>query len=246
MPEKLQPFLSIVLPAHNEEQRLPETLRQVSGFIQSQNYLIEIVIIENASSDRTLEIAKEFAGLHENVLVMHEDRPGKGLAVKEGMLAASGKYRFFCDVDFSMPITEIPKFLPPNLKDVEIAIASREAKGAIRYDEPFYRHIIGRLFNMMVWILALPGINDTQCGFKCFSAEVSQKLFPLQSIHGWSFDVEILAIAKQLGYKIIEVPVPWYYQPQSKVNVIKDFIRTFVELFKVRKIIRTRSYEKQI
>lgn len=241
-----KPFLSIILPAHNEENRLPETLLQVALFIQSQNYPIEVVIVENASSDRTLEIAREFASRNDNVLVMHEERPGKGLAVKQGMLAASGEYRFFCDVDFSMPITEIPKFLPPNQKGVDIAIASREAKGAVRYDEPFYRHIIGRMFNMMVWILALPGINDTQCGFKCFSAEVSQTLFPLQSIHGWSFDVEILAIAKQLGYRIVEIPVPWYYQPQSKVNVAKDFIRTFRELFKVRKIIRTRSYEKQI
>ena len=246
MPQNSKPFLSIVLPAHNEEQRLPDTLLQVTQFIQSQNYPIEIVIVENASADRTLEIAREYANHHENVLVMHEERPGKGLAVKQGMLAASGDYRFFCDVDFSMPITEIPKFLPPKMSGVDIAIASREAKGAVRYDEPFHRHIIGRVFNMMVWILALPGINDTQCGFKCFSAEVSQKLFPLQSIHGWTFDVEILAIAKQLGYKIVEVPVPWYYQPQSKVNVLKDFIRTFKELFKVRKIIRTRSYEKQI
>lgn len=246
MPQNNLPFLSIILPAHNEEQRLPQTLRQVTQFIQSQEYLIELVIVENASSDRTLEIAREFASQNENVLVLHEERPGKGLAVKEGMLAASGEYRFFCDVDFSMPITEIPKFLPPNLKNTDIAIASREAKGAVRYDEPFSRHIIGRVFNMVVWILALPGINDTQCGFKCFSAEVSEKLFPLQSIHGWAFDVEILAIAKQLGYKIVEVPVPWYYQSQSKVNVVKDLMRTLKELFKVRKIIRSRSYEKQI
>jgi len=246
MTQKTKPFLSIILPAHNEEDRLPETLRQVIQFIQSQTYLIETVIVENASTDRTLEIAREFASLNENVVVLHEERPGKGLAVKQGMLAATGEYRFFCDVDFSMPITEIPKFLPPNIKNVEIAIASREAKGAIRYDEPLHRHIIGRVFNLFVWVLALPGINDTQCGFKCFSANVTEKLFPLQTIHGWTFDVEILAIARQLGYKIVEVPVPWYYQPQSKVNVVRDFVRTIKELIKVRKIIRTRSYEKQI
>ncbi|MHB8086645.1 MAG: dolichyl-phosphate beta-glucosyltransferase [Anaerolineaceae bacterium] len=246
MSQKSQPYLSIILPAHNEEQRLPETLQQVVQFIQSQSYAIEIVIVENASKDRTLDIAREFASQHENVLVLHEERPGKGLAVKEGMLAASGEYRFFCDVDFSMPITEIPKFLPPYQQKVDIAIASREAKGAIRYDEPLTRHIIGRVFNMVVWILVLPGINDTQCGFKCFSAAVTEKLFPLQSIHGWTFDVEILAIARQLGYKVVEVPVPWYYQPQSKVNVIKDLLRTLKELIKVRKIIRTRSYEKQV
>lgn len=246
MPKTTIPFLSIILPAHNEEQRLPDTLSQIIHFINSQDFLIEIVIVENASTDHTLELSREFASQHDHVLVLHEDRPGKGLAVKQGMLAASGEYRFFCDVDFSMPITEIPRFLPPNLKNVDIAIASREAKGAIRYDEPLTRHIIGRAFNMMVWILALPGINDTQCGFKCFTAEAAERLFPLQSIHGWTFDVEILAIAKQLGFNIVEVPVPWYYQPQSKVNVFRDFIKTALELLKVRKIIRTRSYEKQI
>lgn len=240
----MNPFLSIILPAHNEEQRLPETLLQVEQFVKTQPYDIEILIVENASSDRTLEIARAFADQHEHVLVIHEDQPGKGLAVKQGMLAASGDYRFFCDVDFSMPITEIPKFIPPQLGNVDIAIASREARGAVRYDEPFYRHVIGRVFNMMVWILALPGINDTQCGFKCFSAEASQKLFPLQTINGWTFDVEILAIAKQLGYKIVEVPIPWYYQAQSKVRVVRDFLRTARELLKVRKIIRTRSYDR--
>ena len=240
----MKPFLSIILPAHNEETRLPETFLQIKDFIQSQDYPIEVVIVENGSSDQTLAVANDFAQNHPNVLVLHEDRPGKGLAVKQGMLSASGEYRFFCDVDFSMPITEIPRFLPPQLKEVDIAIASREAKGAIRYDEPAYRHIIGRLFSMMVWILILPGINDTQCGFKCFSAKATEELFPLQTTHGWAFDVEILAIARQLGYKIIEVPVPWYYQPQSKVNVIRDLVRTGLELLKVRKIIRTKSYAR--
>jgi glycosyltransferase involved in cell wall biosynthesis len=238
----MKPFLSIILPAHNEEQRLPATLVQVEQFIGTQPYEIEVVIVENASVDRTLEIAKEFRKKHDHVLVMHEDQPGKGLAVKQGMLAASGDFRFFCDVDFSMPIDQIPKFLPPQLNDVAIAIASREAKGAVRIEEPFYRHIIGRAFNLMVSIMALPGINDTQCGFKCFSAEATQKLFPLQTIDGWTFDVEILAIARQLGYKIVEVPIPWYYRPQSKVHVFRDFFRTAKELFKVRKIIRTKSY----
>ena len=241
----MKPFLSIVLPAHNEEQRLPQTLLQLNEFIKNQPYGVEIVIVENASSDRTLEIAREFAEKNKNVLVIHEERPGKGLAVKQGMLAASGDFRFFCDVDFSMPVDQIPRFLPPQLNGVDIAIASREAKGAVRYDEPLYRHFVGRIFNMMVWVLALPGINDTQCGFKCFSAEASNRLFPLQTIDGWTFDVEILAIAKKLGYKIVEIPVPWYYQPQSKVRVVRDFMRTFKELIKVRKIILTRSYEKK-
>jgi glycosyltransferase involved in cell wall biosynthesis len=239
-------FLSIVLPAHNEEKRLPETLLQIEEFKKTQPYQVEVVIVENGSVDQTQQIAQKYAETHPNTLVIHEDRPGKGLAVKQGMLAATGDYRFFCDVDFSMPIDQVPRFFPPALVNVEIAIASREAKGAVRYDEPFYRHFIGRAFSVMVWLLALPGIKDTQCGFKCFSAEATQKLFPLQSIHGWAFDVEILAIARQLGYKIVEIPIPWYYQPQSKVNVIKDFMNTARELLKVRKIIRSRSYENKL
>jgi len=240
----MKPFLSIILPAHNEEKRLPETLLLVEQFIKTQSFEIETVIVENASSDRTLEIAQKFAANHDNVLVLHEEQPGKGLAVKLGMLAASGDFRFFCDVDFSMPIDQIPQFLPPQLSGVDIAIASREAKGAIRYGEPLYRHLIGRVFNWMVWILTLPGINDTQCGFKCFSADASQKLFPLQTINGWAFDVELLAIARQMGYKIVEVPIPWYYQAQSKVHVVRDFLRTMLELVKIRKIIRTKSYAR--
>lgn len=241
----MPPFLSIVLPAHNEEGRLPETFRLVDDFIASQSFQVEVVIVENASSDKTLEISREYAAKRKNTLVIHEDRAGKGLAVKQGMLASSGDFRFFCDVDFSMPIDQIPRFLPPNLEKMEIAIASREAKGAIRYDEPFYRHFVGRMFNLMVAILTLPGIRDTQCGFKCFSAAATRKLFPLQTIDGWAFDVEILAIARQMGYKIVEVPVPWYYRPQSKVNVVKDFIRTAQELVKIRRIIRNRSYERR-
>jgi dolichyl-phosphate beta-glucosyltransferase len=240
----MKPFLSIILPAHNEEQRLPETLLHVEQFIKTQSFIIETVIAENASSDRTLEIARDFAARHENVLVLHEDQPGKGLAVKKGMLAASGEFRFFCDVDFSMPVDQIPKFLPPQLNGVDVAIASREAKGAIRYGEPLYRHFIGRIFNRMVWMLTLPGINDTQCGFKCFSAEASEKLFPLQTIDGWAFDVEILAIARELGYKIVEVPIPWYYEAQSKVHVVRDFMRTFLELIKIRKTIRSKTYAR--
>ncbi len=229
------PFLSLVLPAHNEEQRLPESLKLVDDFIQSQPFSVEVVIVENASSDATLDLARHYASEREYVTVLHEERPGKGLAVKTGMLAAKGKFRFFCDVDFSMPIDQIPKFLPPQLNGVDIAIASREAKGAVRIGEPYYRHLIGRVFNLFVWVLNFKGIKDTQCGFKCFTAEAAEKLFPLQTIHGWTFDVETLAIAKQIGLKIHEVPVTWTYGERSKVRVVRDFARTVLELIKIRR-----------
>jgi glycosyltransferase involved in cell wall biosynthesis len=229
------PFLSLVLPAHNEEQRLPASLKLVDDFIRSQPYSVEVVIVENASSDATLEMARRYASERVSVTVLHEERPGKGLAVQTGMLAAKGQHRFFCDVDFSMPIDQIPKFLPPQLNGVDIAIASREAKGAVRIGEPYYRHLIGRVFNLFVWVLNFKGIKDTQCGFKCFTAEAAEKLFPLQTIHGWTFDVEILALAKNYGFKIHEVPVTWTYGERSKVRVVRDFARTVLELIKIRR-----------
>jgi dolichyl-phosphate beta-glucosyltransferase len=235
-------FLSIIFPAHNEETRLPETLKQALIFVKSQLYPIEIIIVENASIDSTLKIATEFALIHLNTTVIHEDFPGKGLAVKTGMLAAKGKYRFVCDVDLSMPISEIIRFIPPLLNDVDIAIASREAPGAVRYDEPLYRHLIGRIFNNMVRWLTLPNLQDTQCGFKCFSAEAAEALFPLQTMNGWTFDVEILAMAIQMGYRITEVPIHWYYHPQSKVHILRDSYHMALDLIKIRRNVRARKY----
>jgi glycosyltransferase involved in cell wall biosynthesis len=157
-----QPFLSIVFPAYNEEQRLPETLNIALAFIGSLPYTSEIVIVENGSSDRTLEIARDFAANNPVVTVLHIEEAGKGRAVQKGMLAARGQYRFICDVDLSMPIDEIPRFLPPLSEDVDIVIASREAPGSVRYDEPYYRHFIGRIFNNLVRWMILPQLQDTQ------------------------------------------------------------------------------------
>jgi dolichyl-phosphate beta-glucosyltransferase len=150
------------------------------------------------------------------------------------MLAASGDYRFMCDADFSMPVDQINRFIPPALQDFDIAIASREAAGAVRHNEPHYRHAVGRVYNALIRALALPGLQDTQCGFKCFRAPVAEVLFRLQTLHGWSFDVEILFIARQRGYQILELPIPWYYNPQSKINVLRDSFQMAVDLLQIR------------
>lgn len=234
-------FLSIIVPAHNEEIRLHDTLSDLVKFADSQAFSTEIVVVENASTDRTLEIAREFAKNHPNVLVLHGDRPGKGLAVKTGMQSAKGEYRFICDADLSMPADEISRFLPPVLSDVDIAIASREAPGAVRYNEPEMRHFVGRVFNNLVRLIILPGLQDTQCGFKCFTKEAAETLFPLQTVTGWTFDVEILAIAQRLGYKIVEVPIPWYYVGNSKVRVLKDSARMALDLLKIRSSLKKRK-----
>jgi dolichyl-phosphate beta-glucosyltransferase len=237
-------YLSILFPAHDEESRLPETLSKVSDFIARQGYLCEVVIIENASTDATLKIAEEYAAAHEHVIIIHDDLPGKGRAVQKGMAAAHGKYRFICDVDLSMPITEIVHFIPPELDDFDIAIASRECKGAVRYGEPYYRHFVGRVFNALVRWMALPELNDTQCGFKCFTAAAADELFKKMTIFGWTFDVEILAIARQKKMRVKEIPIPWYYQPRSKIHVMKDSLRMALDLIEIRKNLRKGVYAR--
>jgi glycosyltransferase involved in cell wall biosynthesis len=237
-------FLSILFPAHNEELRLPAALQSANEFITKQNFACELVIIENASTDSTLAIAQEFARTHDYVTVVHNDQAGKGRAVQKGMLMANGAYRFVCDVDLSMPISEISHFLPPEQSSYDIAIASREAPGAIRYSEPFYRHLIGRMFNFLVKVLVLPELNDTQCGFKCFTAQAAAKLFPLMTITGWTFDVEILAIARKMKLRMIEIPIPWYYMPKSKIHVLRDSLHMATDLFLIRKNLRKGVYTR--
>jgi len=202
------------------------------------------VIVENASSDATLKIASEFAAQWDRCRVLSEPIPGKGNAVRTGMLAARGAYRFICDADLSMSIDQVDAFLPPAHDHFDIAIGSREAPGAQRIDEPGYRHLIGRVFNTMVRWLTLPGLQDTQCGFKCFTAEAANALFPLQQMTGWTFDVEILAIALRRGYKVVEVPIRWQYFPGSKVHVLRDSFHMAMDLVTIRRWLRKGKYDQ--
>lgn len=238
------PFLSIILPAHNEERRLPITLDQIDAFLQKQAYAAEVIVVENGSSDGTLEIARAFAARRAYTRVLHEECSGKGLAVRAGMLAARGAYRIFCDVDFSMPVSEINRFLPPAQADSQVAIASREARGAVRYGEPYLRHLSGRVFNTLVRQIALPGLQDTQCGFKCFRGDIAAEVFPLQTNTGWTFDVEVLYIARRHGYQISEIPIPWYYNPESKVRLARDSWRMIRDLLTIRRNARAGLYDQ--
>jgi glycosyltransferase involved in cell wall biosynthesis len=227
------PFLSIIIPAYNEEHRLPNTLEQVFSFLQTQAYSVEVIVVENGSQDRTLEIARSLTDHHEGLRVLKAGERGKGLAVRLGMLEACGEYRFMCDTDLSMPISEINRFLPPSLTDFDIAIASREAPGAIRFNEPQYRHLGGRAVNMMIRLLALPGLHDTQCGFKCFRASIAEELFHFQTLTGWSFDIELLYLARKRGYRVAEIPIQWYFNPESKLNVVQDAIKMGLDIFTI-------------
>ena len=247
------PFLSIIIPAFNEEKRLYISLKQVSEYLNNQSYSSEILVIENGSNDNTWRIAEDFAASWNDkningyplIQVLQETKRGKGLAVKRGMLAARGDYRFMCDIDFSMPITEIDRFFPPALNNFDIAIASRETAGAVRYNEPPYRHFVGRIINTLIRLLALPGLQDTQCGFKCFRASIADDLFNFQSITGWSFDVEVLYVARKRGYRTIEIPIPWYFNPDSKIRVFNDSFQMALDLLRIRINERRGKYASQ-
>jgi glycosyltransferase involved in cell wall biosynthesis len=238
----MPPFLSIVIPARNEETRLPLALGQVFAFLEKQVYSYEVLVVENGSQDRTLEIAREFTGSFPGLRILHEDLPGKGRAVRHGVLESNGDYRLIADADFSMPVDQINRFLPPACA-CDIAIASREAIGSIRYNEPGFRHLTGRIYNFLIRTLVLPGLQDTQCGFKCFRASVAEAIFPLQTLTGWSFDVELLAIARRHGYSIIEIGIPWYYTPGSKINILHDSSRMFLDLLQIRRKLRRGVYD---
>jgi len=237
--------LSIIIPAYNEENRLPNTLEQVFHFLEKQSYASEVIVVENGSTDKTFEFAQKLAHQYKNLRVIHNEERGKGGAVLRGVREALGEYVFICDADLSMPVAEISKFLPPALTDFDIAIGSREAPGAVRYNEPYYRHLTGRVFNMLIRLMVLPDLQDTQCGFKCLRAGVARDIFPFQTLTGWAFDVELLYIAYLHGYRILEIPIDWYFNADSKVRVLRDSWRMFIDLLVIRRNARRGYYDRK-
>ena len=238
-------FLSIIIPAYNEESRLPETLDRVGSFLERQVYTSEVWIIDNNSTDGTSEIIHDYSARYPNLKGLFEEKQGKGAAVKYGMLVAQGEFLFMCDADLSMPIEEVNSFLPPQLEGVDIAIASREVPGSIRYNEPQFRHLGGRLMNYIIQLLALPGLNDTQCGFKVFSALAAKDLFHHQTLTGWSFDIELLYIARRRGYSIVEIPIPWTYHQESKVNPFRDAFKILLDVRKIQQNSKQGIYDPE-
>ena len=229
-----QPFLSIVIPAYNEESRIAQTLDTVVGYVEDRGYSWEVVVADDGSQDGTAGLVEAFAGENPNVRLVRLSHRGKGWAVKWGMLEAQGQYRFIADADLSMPIERLEMFLPPALSEFDIAIGSREAPGSRRFDEPMRRHLMGRMFNRMVRLLAVRGFSDTQCGFKCFEAHAAETLFPMQLARGFGFDVEVLFLAQRLGMRIKEIPIDWYYHEGSKVKPLRDSFLMLKDLLSVR------------
>lgn len=233
--EGSQPLASVIIPAWNEERRMSASLNQVAAFVRVQFQPIEVIVVDDGSTDATAAIIEEFGKANPFIQLIRNAHGGKGAAVKAGVSQAKGQYLIISDTDLSVPIQELSKFLPPELDGYDIAIASREIKGAKRINEPYYRHLMGRVYNLLVRLVAVPGIQDTQCGFKAFRREVAREIFPYQTIEGWGFDVEILFIAQRFGYRVVEVPVVWYYGAESKVEPIKDTLGMVSDLLQVRR-----------
>lgn len=223
-----------MIPAYSEASRIVASLEELEGFLNTQPYTAEVIVVDDGSTDSTAPLVEAFAQEHPLVRLLRFPHRGKGHAVKQGMLAAQGEFRFLCDADLSMPIGEVPRFLPPQVEGYDVVVGSREAPGAHRYEEPLLRHFLGRAFNLLVRSLAVRSIKDTQCGFKCFRGAAAATLFPLQRLDGFGFDVEILFLAQRRGYRLLEIPIPWYYKPQSKVRPLQDSLRVFWETLTVR------------
>ncbi len=227
-------FLSIVIPAYNEEARIIATLQQVAGHLSALAYDWEIVVANDGSSDATPRLVEEFARDNPQVSLLDLPHRGKGGAVRSGMLHAKGQYRFLCDADLSMPIEQLDRFLPPKMEGYDIVIGSREAPGARRFNEPSRRHFLGRAFNLMARLFAVRGIRDTQCGFKLFQGEAAEALFPLQRTNGFGFDIEVLFLAQRLGMRLVEAPIDWYYMSHSKVRPLRDSVAMSRDILQVR------------
>jgi dolichyl-phosphate beta-glucosyltransferase len=228
------PLLSVVIPAFNEERRLPITLETLQKYLSRQTFPSDIWVVDNGSTDRTAELVEGYTRRFASIHLVRIAARGKGVAVRTGMLRCNGEYRFQCDADLSMPVEELNRFLPPILQDADVAIGSREAKGARRIGEPAFRHFTGRVFSLAVKLLVMRGFEDTQCGFKCFRAEIAQDLFSRQRFNGWSFDAEVLFLARKRGYRIREVPIPWYFHSDSRIRMVNDSLSMFADLVRIR------------
>lgn len=220
----------MVIPAYNEENRLRPTLDRMREYFSGQSYSVETIVVDNASSDRTAEVARE-AG----VMVLSEPRRGKGAAVRTGMLAGHGQYLLFSDADLSTPIEEVEKLMAAMREGCDVAIASRalpESNLAVR--QPWHRELVGRAGNVLVRLMAVHGITDTQCGFKLFRRETAGRLFDAQKMTGIAFDMEILFLAQRLGLKIAEIPVTWIDNPDTRFSRVRDSLDAIKDLVRIR------------
>ena len=239
--------LSIVVPAYNEEHRLPPTLERLHRFLETQPLRYEIVVVDDGSKDDTCGVV-ERCTLSNVRLVRQVPNKGKGAAVRLGMLEARGQIRVMCDADGSMPPEQLPKLLAPIIGcQASIAIGSRYADGAkTDVKQPFYRVLWSRLANRVIQRSLVPGVRDTQCGFKAFTAEAARDLFRVARIDGWAFDLEVLALAKRRGFDIAEVGVEWKDDNRSRVSPLKDMVNVCREALTIRRNLKAGVYNQAL
>jgi dolichyl-phosphate beta-glucosyltransferase len=229
-------YLSVIIPAYNEEQRIGNTLRVSQAYLRRQPYASEIIVVDDGSQDGTASLVRAFDTAPPAICMVQNGRNrGKGFSVRQGFSHARGEYLLFSDADLSTPIEEVETLLAALHESCDIAIGSRALPGSrVEVHQPWYRESMGRLFNVFVQALAVPGIHDTQCGFKCFRREAALAICQRMTTERFGFDVEMLYLARRLGYRVREVPVVWRNSPQSRVRVGQDSISMINELLRIR------------
>ena len=230
----MSPALSLVIPARNEQARLPFTLAEVESYLCREQIDSEVIVVDSGSHDATSVVVQQAAIKFRGLRLLRSDRRGKGLAVRTGVMAARGKIVIFADADLSWSVDDLSRFMALVNDKTPIVIGSREGHGARRIGEPFYRHLMGRVFNRVVQTLAVPGIEDSQCGFKAFTRESALDVFGRQRIDGWGFDVEVLYLARHLGYGVRVVPLRWEHKESSRVAPIRDTLMMLSDVGRVR------------
>ncbi len=240
-------FLSVVIPAYNEELRLPKTLSAVVDYLRRQSYTWEVAVVDDGSTDRTKQVVEAARAADNRVrLVEYADRGnhGKGYAVRYGMVHVGGKYRLFMDADNSTTVDHFEKFLPLLESGADVVIGSRAAEGAeITVHQAWWKEFLGVLGNRWIRFWAMPGIQDTQAGFKVFTTKATEDVFPRLTISRWGFDVEALAVARRRGYKIAERPIHWENDPNTKVR-FRTYLEVLAEVVRIRWNIWKGMYDK--
>jgi dolichyl-phosphate beta-glucosyltransferase len=244
----ITPEISIVIPAFNEELRLPLTLDLLERHLTAIGVPAEVIVVDDGSHDRTAQVVRDRAASWPELTLLTAARNGgKGEAVRIGMAAARGRYRIFSDADLSVPIDDMEKLLGPLRAGAGVAIASRGLLDSqVEVRQPWYRETMGRTFNRLVRIFALSGVHDSQCGFKAFTAEVADRVFRELQTRGFGFDVEVLYRAQQAGYQIVEVPTRWINSPQSHVHPIRHSTMMLLELLAIPRRVRRHPTPKAV
>lgn len=240
-------YLSWIIPCYNEEHRIGKTIREVEAYLRAKNFSYEIIAVDDNSKDKTREVIRDLMGEIPNLRLIEKSPKGKGGAVRQGMLEARGEIRLFSDADNSTAPDHFDKMGPFFETGYDVVISSRDSKdaeGASRdVEEQWYRELFANLGNLMIQALGVWGIWDTQNGFKAFTAKAAETIFSRLTILGWAFDIEVLVLARRLGYKLAIIPVRWRFEADSKVT-LGTYIEVFKDVFRIRWNVISGKYSK--